>query len=516
MFKQIKISTSIYIILTIFMVLQIFSSTMSLVIADKNDSDFSEAVLLNDQIDQLALARRNLIQARVDSARAVISIAAGDSSAVAEQIKTAEQALKSAIIAMNTFGTMPSPKEELNPLIQDIVAKSNDTFALMSKQLEILRKGGGVAEWRAIKVQATQDLVRDQANKFVDEVAVILQDFNENSAANHNASEIYFVLEITIALVLFFLTIWWTRNIVRKPLEKLIDHFNHIADGDLTQKAIVEGKNEISKLFEYFNKMQSYLINTVLVVRDSSSLMANSVEAMSIRNDELAARTEEQASALQETAASMEELTATVKLNTENARSAATFAQDSSSTASRGGSITQTVVDTMKDISESSQKIGAITNVIDGIAFQTNILALNAAVEAARAGEQGRGFAVVAGEVRSLAQRSAQAAQEIKSLIDESIERVNLGSELVESAGSTMIEIVSSVSKVTDFMGEIASASDEQSRGIDLVSQAVHQMDQTTQQNSTLVNELAYSAKELENQAYQLTEAVSAFRIGNH
>ncbi|CNB18653.1 methyl-accepting chemotaxis protein [Yersinia ruckeri] len=209
----------------------------------------------------------------------------------------------------------------------------------------------------------------------------------------------------------------------------------------------------------------------------------------------------------------MEQLTATVKQNADNARQATLLAQEASATAAKGGMLAGDVVNTMHEIAASSHKIGAITSVIDGIAFQTNILALNAAVEAARAGEQGRGFAVVAGEVRNLAQRSAQAAKEIKGLIDESVGRVRQGSTLVESSGTTMEEIVRSVTRVTDIMGEIASASDEQSRGIEQVSLAVTQMDQVTQQNAALVEEAASAANALEEQAGYLSHAVSAFHL---
>jgi methyl-accepting chemotaxis protein len=224
-------------------------------------------------------------------------------------------------------------------------------------------------------------------------------------------------------------------------------------------------------------------------------------------------RTEEQASALQQTAASMQQFGPTVKHNAEGARQANQLALSASSVAVKGGEVVGQVVDTMKGINDSSRKIADIISVIDGIAFQTNILALNAAVEAARAGEQGRGFAVVASEVRSLAQRSAEAAREIKSLITASVERVERGTVLVDQAGATMVEVVSAIRRVTDIAGEISSASTEQSQGVGQVGEAVNQMDRATQQNAALVEESAAAAESLKRQAQSLVDAVSAFRL---
>lgn len=257
--------------------------------------------------------------------------------------------------------------------------------------------------------------------------------------------------------------------------------------------------------------MQRSLTDTVTHVREGSDAIYAGTREIAAGNTDLSSRTEQQASALEETAASMEQLTATVKQNADNARRASQLAQSASDTAQHGGKVVDGVVKTMHEIADSSKKIADIISVIDGIAFQTNILALNAAVEAARAGEQGRGFAVVAGEVRNLASRSARAAKEIKALIEDSVSRVDTGSVLVESAGETMNNIVNAVTRVTDIMGEIASASDEQSRGIDQVALAVSEMDRVTQQNASLVQESAAAAAALEEQASRLTQAVSAF-----
>jgi methyl-accepting chemotaxis protein len=259
--------------------------------------------------------------------------------------------------------------------------------------------------------------------------------------------------------------------------------------------------------------MNSSLVKIVGDVRTGTDSMASASSQIASGNLDLSSRTEEQASSLEETASSMEEMTSTVKQNADNARQANQLAASASEVALRGGSVVAQVVDTMSSINESSKKIVDIIGVIDGIAFQTNILALNAAVEAARAGEQGRGFAVVASEVRNLAQRSAAAAKEIKGLIGDSVEKVDLGARLVEQAGTTMDEIVDSVKRVTDIMSEITCASQEQTSGIEQINQAISQMDQVTQQNAALVEEAAAAAESLQEQAGALAQVVSVFKL---
>lgn len=252
---------------------------------------------------------------------------------------------------------------------------------------------------------------------------------------------------------------------------------------------------------------------TVSEVRTGTDAMATASGQIASGNQDLSSRTEQQASSLEETASSMEELTSTVKQNADNARQANVLAVSASEVAVKGGAVVSQVVDTMSSINASSKKIVDIIGVIDGIAFQTNILALNAAVEAARAGEQGRGFAVVASEVRSLAQRSASAAKEIKTLIGDSVDKVNIGTSLVDQAGSTMNEIVESIKRVTDIMGEITAASQEQTSGIEQINQAIMQMDNVTQQNAALVEEAAAAAESLQDQAGNLTQVVSVFKL---
>ncbi|TWC71410.1 methyl-accepting chemotaxis protein [Herbaspirillum sp. SJZ099] len=319
------------------------------------------------------------------------------------------------------------------------------------------------------------------------------------------------------ALALVLAVHFMLRNIVLTPLNRAVHLLDQVANGDLTARVDVHSSNEIGRLFSAIRSMQQSLLNTVSRVRSSSESIDTSAREIAAGNLDLSSRTEQQASSLEETAASMEQLTGTVRQNAENAMQANQMAHSASTTASRGGEVVAQVVDTMQAINASSRKIVDIISVIDGIAFQTNILALNAAVEAARAGEQGRGFAVVASEVRSLAQRSAAAAKEIKTLIDNSVSKVDAGSQLVEQAGMTMSDVVDSVRRVTDIVGEIAEASREQSTGIEQVNQAIAQMDEVTQQNAALVEQAAAAAQSLQSQATNLVGAVSIFKIdANH
>ena len=318
-----------------------------------------------------------------------------------------------------------------------------------------------------------------------------------------------------IIFALAFGTIFglWLIGSITKPLNYAVDIAQHIADGDLTQHVHADSNDETGKLLEALKNMSEQLVKTVSEVRIGTDTIATASSEIAAGNLDLSSRTEEQASSLEETASAMEELTSTVKQNADNAGQANQLVVAASDYAVKGQAVVGQVVDTMGSIKESSRKIVDIIGVIDGIAFQTNILALNAAVEAARAGEQGRGFAVVATEVRNLAQRSASAAKEIKTLIGDSVEKVDAGGKLVDSAGATMLQIVNSVKQVADIMSEIAAASHEQSDGIEQVNQAVMQMDETTQQNAALVEQAAAAAASMQNQAANLAETVSVFKL---
>jgi methyl-accepting chemotaxis protein len=308
------------------------------------------------------------------------------------------------------------------------------------------------------------------------------------------------------------LALWITASITG-PLEEAVEIAKSVAAGDLTTRIEVRAQDETGELLTALKHMNDSLAATVRDVRRSTGTISQASGEIASGNIDLSGRTESQASSLEETASSMEELTGTVKQNADNARQANQLVISASSVATRGGELVAQVVDTMGSIKASSSKIVDIIGVIDGIAFQTNILALNAAVEAARAGEQGRGFAVVASEVRSLAQRSATAAKEIKVLIDDSVEKVDGGSAVVNEAGQTMGLIVTSVQQVADIMAEITSASNEQSLGIEQVNEAISQMDEMTQQNAALVEQAAAAAQSMQDEAATLSASVSIFKL---
>jgi len=319
---------------------------------------------------------------------------------------------------------------------------------------------------------------------------------------------------VGITLAIFLPLMWITLRSICGPLDQAVAVATRIASGDLGSRIVAEGRDEPARLIRALADMQAALRRLVGQVRESSESIEVASSEVASGNTDLSQRTELAASHLQRTASSMDALTVTVRQSTDSAHTANQLATSAAAVAARGGAVVSQVVATMDEINSSSKKIADIIGVIDGIAFQTNILALNAAVEAARAGEQGRGFAVVAGEVRSLAQRSAEAAKEIKALIGASVDRVESGSRLVNDAGTTMTEIVASVQRVTDIIGEISAASTEQSQGIVEVKGAVGEVDQMTQQNAALVEQSAAAAESLKEQATKLAQVVSTFRLG--
>jgi len=317
------------------------------------------------------------------------------------------------------------------------------------------------------------------------------------------------------ALALGTFAAWYATRSITRPMGHALVMARRVADGDLTARIDVTSQDETGQLMQALKDMNASLAKIVSQVREGTDQIATASTQIAAGNMDLSTRTEQQASSLQETASSMEELTGTVRQNADNARQASQLAVSASQVAVKGGTVVSQVVDTMGSINDSARRIAEITSVIDSIAFQTNILALNAAVEAARAGEQGRGFAVVASEVRNLAQRSAQAAREIKALIGDSVDKVEAGSKLVNEAGETMHEVVRSFKRVTDIIEEISHASEEQTSGITQINQAINQMDGVTQQNASLVEEAAAAAQSLNHQVAGLVKVVGIFRLSD-
>ena len=334
-----------------------------------------------------------------------------------------------------------------------------------------------------------------------------------NAKASSNHAKIEMILASVLAVLLGAATAYFITRSITRPINRAIALAEAVAAGDLTYQVHIEGKDEVARLIQALRNMVQSLNRIVSQVRAGADAISTAADEVSQGNADLSARTEQQASALEETASAMEQLTAAVKLSADNANAASNSAVSASTIAVRGGEVVSKVIVTMSSIATSSKKISDIIGVIDGIAFQTNILALNAAVEAARAGEQGRGFAVVAGEVRSLAQRSATAAREIKTLISASVEQVDEGSRMVEHAGETMREVVGSIRSVSEIMTDISASSREQSMGIEQVNSAILQMDDSTQRNAAMVEQGTAAAGAMQDQAKKLAEVVSAFEL---
>jgi len=392
----------------------------------------------------------------------------------------------------------------------------NARYTQGQQELMRLIASGNAAGARAYMKTTLRPLLADY-KAAIDQQIRVQADLAKATAQDAHATYIR-TRTLMIALAAGILAVacalaWWITASITRPLRRALDVATAVAAGDLTTRVEVDSRCEVGQLLGTLKRMNDNLVATVGTVRSGTETIALASGEVAAGNQDLSARTEQQASALEETASSMEELTSTVRQNADNARQANTLAATASAVASRGGVVIEQVVVTMAEIHAASGRIGDIIGVIDGIAFQTNILALNAAVEAARAGEQGRGFAVVASEVRNLAQRSAAAAREIKSLIIDSGDKVDAGSHLVREAGSTMREIVDSVRRVTDILGEIMAASLEQSAGIEQINVAITQMDGVTQQNAALVEQAAAAAQAMRDQAARLLDAVAVFRI---
>ncbi|EBJ3219710.1 TPA_asm: methyl-accepting chemotaxis protein [Salmonella enterica subsp. enterica serovar Typhimurium str. SL1344] len=517
MLKRIKIVTSLLLVLALFGLLQLTSGGLFFNSLKNDKENFTVLQTIRQQQSALNATWVELLQTRNTLNRAGIrwmmdQSNIGSGATVAELMQGATNTLKLTEKNWEQYEALPRDPRQSEAAFLEIKRTYDIYHGALAELIQLLG-AGKINEFFDQPTQSYQDAFEKQYMAYMQQNDRLYDIAVEDNNSSYNQA-MWVLVSVLIAVLVVIIAVWFGIKLpLIAPMNRLIESIRHIASGDLVKRIDVEGSNEMGQLAENLRHMQSELMRTVGDVRNGANAIYSGASEIAMGNNDLSSRTEQQAASLEETAASMEQLTATVKQNAENARQASHLALSASETAQKGGKVVDNVVQTMRDIASSSQKIADIISVIDGIAFQTNILALNAAVEAARAGEQGRGFAVVAGEVRNLAQRSAQAAREIKSLIEDSVSRVDVGSTLVESAGETMDEIVNAVTRVTDIMGEIASASDEQSRGIDQVGLAVAEMDRVTQQNASLVEESAAAAAALEEQASRLTQAVAVFRI---
>ncbi len=398
----------------------------------------------------------------------------------------------------------------------ELVAKERQGVLQLRKQIIDVRTAGDAEKASEMAINAfspQRDRYVNALNAFVEIQKQSQIALRDELAARSRATVMYATAGVVAVLLFIVIGAAYLIRSIRDPLNRSVRMAECIANGDLTQNIHTERTDELGQLTTALAHMNSSLSNLVRQVQEASGNIEVSSSEVAVGTQDLASRTEAAASNLEQTASSMEELTATVRQSADAARQANQLASTAADVAQRGGQVVSQVVTTMQDINQSSQKIADIIGVIDSIAFQTNILALNAAVEAARAGEAGRGFAVVASEVRSLAGRSAQAAKEIKDLINASVDKVQSGTQQVQDAGNTMTEIVASVQRVTDVIGEITAASGEQSDGIAQVNVAVNQLDQMTQQNAALVEQSTAAAESLKDQARRLSDTVSVFKI---
>ena len=505
-----RLSLSLGLIGALLLLIAVISVTMlgrinsgTTIIVDNNLPQLEYANQLINRVNNIAISLRNMM----------LTDNVSDREAQVKIIESNRASALADITALERLSVLPQDKEQLRK-----VADANAKYTQGQVDLLQLILHGTPEESRAYLSDRLRPVLGQLKTQIDDRIkaqtAAVKQAGSDANRTYDSARNLMIVLSLA-ALALAALLGFVLTTSITGPVSRALAVANTVAAGDLTSDIVADTRDELGQLLQALKGMNDRLAETVNTVRGGTDNIAMAASEVAAGSMDLSSRTEQQASSLEETASSMEELTSTVKQNADNARTAHALAQSASAIAQRGGEMITRVVTTMEQINTSSSKIGDIIGVIDGIAFQTNILALNAAVEAARAGEQGRGFAVVATEVRNLAQRSAAAAKEIKSLIDDSSRTVELGSELVGQAGDTMSELVGSVRRVTDIVSEITAASVEQHAGIEQVNQAITEMDDVTQQNAALVEQSAAAAAAMQSQSQTLAQVVSVFKLRN-
>jgi methyl-accepting chemotaxis protein len=471
--------------------------------SDKTPKVFASASIIN-QVDAIAIALRNMM----------LTDDAADRQRQVEVINKSREIIKKEVDYLSATVVSSEGKALLAQVLEQRIKYIDGQNALIA--LILADMPDEAKKFLGAQLRPILGAYKNAILNFIELSKKQVHTAQTDAQAEHEQARSLLMGLSVIALGLAALVGWLIARSILGELggepKEAADLARAVALGDFTRNTNITSTNAAS-LMSSLVEMQKNLATVVSNVRTGAEGVATASAEISQGNNDLSARTESQASALEETAASMEELSSTVKQNADSARQANQLAANASTVAIRGGEVVGQVVETMKGINESSRKISDIISVIDGIAFQTNILALNAAVEAARAGEQGRGFAVVASEVRSLAGRSAEAAKEIKILINTSVERVEQGTALVDEAGSTMSEVVASIRRVTDIMGEISAASNEQALGVSQIGEAVTNMDQVTQQNAALVEQMAAAASSLKSQAQELVQTVAVFKL---